>query len=162
MVLNLDEIPRKIIDTYRIMDFVSPGDTKAHVEVTGALYGMKQAGYLANNDIVEHLANNGYTQLPNTPCLFRHHTDDIEFTLITDDFGVRYGSKAAADKLLEVMSRKYKMTHDWSGSKYAGFDILNVYDSPDRRCEISMKGYIAAVLKRFFLFFYYYLHATNY
>ena len=149
MVLNLDEIPKEIIDTYHVMDFALPGESKVYVEVTGALYGMKQAGYLANNDIVEHLANNGYTQLPNTPCLFRHHTDDIEFSLITDDFGVRYGTKAAADKLLEVMSRKYKMTHDWSGSKYAGFDILIDYSPTDRRCEISMKGYMAAVLKRF-------------
>ena len=149
MVLSLDEIPQEIIDTYNITDFVSPGDTKVYVEVTGALYGMKQAGYLANKDIVEHLANNGYTQLPNTPCLFRHHTDDIEFSLITDDFGVRYGNKAAADKLLEVMSRKYTMTHDWSGAKYAGFDILNDYGPSDRRCELSMKGYMVAVLKRF-------------
>ena len=149
MVLSLDEIPQEIIDTYNITDFVSPGDTKVYVEVTGALYGMKQAGYLANKDIVEHLANNGHTQLPNTPCLFRHHTDDIEFSLITDDFGVRYGNKAAADKLLEVMSRKYTMTHDWSGAKYAGFDILNDYGPSDRRCELSMKGYMVAVLKRF-------------
>jgi hypothetical protein len=149
MVLNLDEIPQEIIDEYNIQDYISPGDTKVYVEVTGALYGMKQAGYLANKDIVTHLANNGYTQCPNTACLFRHIKDDIEFSLITDDFGVRYGSKPAADKLLEVMSRKYKMTHDWAGAKYAGFDILNVYDPHDTRCELSMKGYMAAVLKRF-------------
>lgn len=149
MVLNIDEIPQEIIDTYHIMDYVSPGDTKAYVEVTGCLYGMKQAGYIANKDIVEHLGNNGYTQHPNTPCLFKHESDDIEFTLITDDFGVRYGNKAAADRLLSVMSRKYTMTHDWTGAKYAGFDILNDYNTSTRRCEISMKGYMAAVLKRF-------------
>ena len=149
MVLNIDEIPQEIIDTYKIMDYVSTGDTKAYVEVTGCLYGMKQAGYIANKDIVEHLNNNGYTQHPNTPCLFKHTTDDIEFTLITDDFGVRYGNKAAADKLLEVMSRKYTMTHDWTGDKYAGFNILNDYNTATRRCELSMKGYMAAVLKRF-------------
>ena len=149
MVLNIDEIPQEIIDTYDITSYISPGDTKAYVEVTGALYGMKQAGYLANKDIVEHLANNGYTQQPNTPCLFSHVTDDIEFSLITDDFGVRYGNKAAADKLLSVMSSKYTMTHDWSGNKYAGFDILNDYSPNSKRCEVSMKGYMAAVLKRF-------------
>ena len=149
MVLNIDEIPQEIIDTYNIMDYTLPGDTKVYVEVVGALYGMKQAGYLANKDIVEHLANNGYTQQPNTPCLFTHVTDDIEFSLITDDFGVRYGNKAAADRLLSVMSRKYTMTHDWSGAKYAGFDILNDYSPSTRRCELSMQGYMVAVLKRF-------------
>lgn len=149
MALNLDEIPQEIIDEYKITDFITSGDTKVYVEVMGCLYGMKQAGYIANKEIVEHLSNNGYTQAPNTPCLFRHHTDDIEFTLITDDFGVRYGNKVAADKLLEVMSRKYTMTHDWSGIKYAGFDILNDYDPRNKRCELSMNGYMAAVLRRF-------------
>ena len=47
------------------------------------------------------------------------------------------------------MSRKYLMTHDWSGLKYAGFDIFNDYTAGSRRCEVSMKGYMAAVLKRF-------------
>jgi hypothetical protein len=149
MVLDIRDIPQEIIDTYKLTDYMSPDDTKVYVEVMGALYGMKQAGYLAHLEILEHLANHGYTPCPNTPCLFRHHTDDIEFTLITDDFGVRYGNKAAADKLLAVMSRKYPMTHDWSGSKYAGFNILMDYGLTTKRAEISMNGYIAAVLKRF-------------
>ena len=149
MVINLQDIPLEIIDSYKLMDFVTPGDNKVYIEVVKALYGMKQAGYLANLEVVEHLNNNGYTAPMNTPCLFRHHTDDVEFTLVTDDFGVRYGNKAAADKLLEVMSSKYPMTHDWTGTKYAGFDLLFDYSSATRRVELSMKGYILAVLRRF-------------
>lgn len=149
MVLDVQDVPQEIIDTYNLNDYMSPGDTKVYLEVMGALYGMKQAGYLAHLEILEHLANHGYTPCPNTPCLFKHHTDDIEFTLITDDFGVRYGNKAAADKLLAAMSQKYPMTHDWTGNKYAGFDILIDYAEATKRVEISMKGYIAAVLKRF-------------
>jgi hypothetical protein len=149
MVLDVHDIPQEIIDTYKLTDYMSPEDTKVYVEVMGALYGMKQAGYLAHLEILEHLANHGYMPCPNTPCLFRHHSDDIEFTLITDDFGVRYGTKAAADKLLAVMSRKYPMTHDWSGNKYAGFNIRMDYTASNRRVELSMNGYIAAVLKRF-------------
>ena len=149
MVMNINDVPQEIIDSYHLMDFVTPGETKVYFEVVKALYGMKQAGYLANQEVVEHLNNNGYTSSMHTPCLFRHHTDDIEFTLVTDDFGVRYGSKEAADNLLEVMSRKYPMTHDWSGKKYAGFDLLFDYESATRRVELSMKGYIVAVLKRF-------------
>jgi hypothetical protein len=147
MVMNINDIPPEIIDTYHLKDFLAPGDTKVYFEVVKALYGMKQAGYLANRDVVEHLNNNGYTAQDNTPCLFQ--SDGIEFTLVTDDFGVRYENKAAADKLLEVMSRKYPMTHDWSGKKYIGFDLLFDYTPSARRVEMSMKGYVAAVLKRF-------------
>ena len=92
MVMNINDVPQEIIDSYHLMDFVTPGETKVYFEVVKALYGMKQAGYLANQEVVEHLNNNGYTSSMHTPCLFRHHTDDIEFTLVTDDFGVRYGS----------------------------------------------------------------------
>ena len=149
MVININDIPQEIIDSYHLLDFVAPGESKVYFEVVKALYGMKQAGYLANKDVVEHLNNNGYTSSMHTPCLFRHHTDDIEFTLVTDDFGVRYGTKEAADKLLKVMNQKYPMTHDWSGKKYAGFDLLFDYETETRRVELSMKGYIHAVLKRF-------------
>lgn len=149
MVIDINEIPQEIIDTYDLRSYMSTTDTKAYFEVMGALYGMKQAGYLANKDIVEHLANNGYNSCPNTPCLFKHVTDNVEFTLITDDFGVRYGDRAAAEKLFSVMSSKYPMTIDWEGKKYAGFNILFDYDSPNRRVELSMQGYIAAFLKRF-------------
>ena len=149
MVINLHDIPLEIVNDYHLNDFITPGDTKVYFEVVKALYGMKQAGYLANLDVVEHLNSNGYTAPMNTPCLFRHHTDDIEFTLVTDDFGVRYGTKAAAEKHLKVMSEKYPMTHDWSGAKYAGFDLLFDYTPATRNVELSMKGYILAVLKRF-------------
>ena len=149
MTIQLADIPQVIIDKYKIMDYVRPGSTKIYVEVRGALYGMKQSGYLAQQELTQHLANHGYLPSKQTPCLFHHITDDIEFTLITDDFGVRYGNKAAADKLIEVMKRKYPMTIDWTGQKYAGFNIFFDYEKATRRCEISMKGYITAVLKRF-------------
>lgn len=149
MVIDINDIPQEIIDTYNLKSYIANTETKIYFEVMGALYGMKQAGYLANKDIEEHLANHGYTSRPTTPCLFKHKTDNIEFTLITDDFGVRYGDRAAAEKLYSVMSLKYPMTIDWEGKKYAGFNILFDYEGPNRRVEISMQGYIAAFLKRF-------------
>ena len=149
MVIDLKDIPQSIIDEYHLLEFVSPGETKVYFEVVRALYGMKQAGYLANIDVVKLLNDNGYTAPFSTPCLFSHHTDDIDFTLITDDFGVRYGNKAAADKLLSVLSSKYPMTYDWDATKYAGFDLMFDYGPKNRRVELSMKGYVAAVLKRF-------------
>ena len=109
MVISLKDIPQEIISEFNLADFVAPGDNKIYLEVVKALYGMKQAGYIANLDVVEHLTKHGYTSQMSTPCLFRHHTDDVEFTLVTDDFGVRYGNKAAADNLLAVMSSKYPM-----------------------------------------------------
>jgi hypothetical protein len=56
------------------------------------MYGLPQAGRLSQIRLIEHLARHGYHQCPNTPCLFRHRTRDTTFSLVVDDFGVRYGS----------------------------------------------------------------------
>ena len=148
MVIDINEVPDDIISEYNLTSFLTPNTNKFYVEVTGALYGMKQAGYIANKDLVNYLESNDYMQAKNTPCLFKHTTDDIEFSLITDDFLVRYGNKQSADKLLKIMSEKYPMTHDWSCVKYAGLNIKLNYDK-NRSVTISMDGYIEAILKRF-------------
>ena len=149
MVMDISDIPEEIIQCYNLRTFIRPGTTKIYNEVIGALYGMKQSGYIANKELVTYLESNGYMQSKTTPCLFKHNVDDIDFTLITDDFLIRYSDQKEADKLYEIMCKKYPMTVDWTCRKYAGLDILFDYSTTSRKVSISMKGYIAAVLKRF-------------
>ena len=149
MVMDINDIPEEIIKCYNLRQFIRPGTTKIYNEVIGALYGMKQSGYIANKELVTYLEENGYMQSKTTPCLFKHITDDIDFTLITDDFLIRYSDKKQADKLYDTMCKKYPMTVDWSCKKYAGLDILFDYSIHSRKVSISMNGYIENVLKRF-------------
>jgi hypothetical protein len=39
---------------------------------------------------VAHLAERGYEQTEHTPCIFKHITNSVTFTLVVDDFGVKY------------------------------------------------------------------------
>jgi hypothetical protein len=45
------------------------------------------------------------------------------FTLVVDDFGVRYSSRKDVDKLVSVLRMKYKCTTDWAGERYVGLTI---------------------------------------
>jgi hypothetical protein len=74
------------------------------------MYGLPQAGKLSQTRLIQHLKENGYTKRPNTPCFFRHHTREIMFCLVVDDFGVRYKTQADADHLIHTLEKyEYKL-----------------------------------------------------
>jgi hypothetical protein len=75
------------------------------------MYGLPQAGRLSQIRLIQHPARHGYHQCPNTPCLFRHRKRDIMFSLVVDDFGVRYGSQSDIDHLEKTLQlNDYKIT----------------------------------------------------
>jgi hypothetical protein len=118
-----------------------------YVEINKGMYGLPQAGRIANDKLVPHLANNGYRQCPHTPGLFRHDTRPILFSLVVDDFGVQYVGREHAEHLATVIASKYKMTTDWTGKLYCGI-TLN-WDYIKRTVLLSMPGYVAKALQRF-------------
>ena len=89
MRLPLSIIPDKIVDQYSLKDLVTP-DGWVYIEIRKRMYGIKQAGLIANVRLTAHLAKYGYAPTPRTPGLWRHHTCNISFCLVIDDFGVKY------------------------------------------------------------------------
>ena len=80
-------------------------DANAHngyvyLEIRRAIYGLPQAGILANKLLRKRLAPEGYYEVAHTPGLWRHVTRPIQFTLVVDDFGVKYVGKQNADHLI--------------------------------------------------------------
>ena len=57
------------------------------------MYGIPQAVIIANDARVQHLTPNGYQPLSKNPVLWTHESLSINFTLIVDDFGVKYPGK---------------------------------------------------------------------
>ena len=112
------------------------------------MYGLPQAGLLAQNCLIKHLATNGYYQTDAT-CLFRHETNGTDFSLVVDDFGVKYSNKLGAQPLIDTLQELYVITIDWTGSKYLGFAIAFNYEQ--HTVDISKPGYIDKVLQRFSL-----------
>jgi hypothetical protein len=113
------------------------------------MYGLPQVGKLNQTRLIQHLKENGYTQCPNTPCLFRHHTlREIMFCLVVDDFGVRYKTQTDADHLIHTLEKyEYKLKVRPLGDVYLGMTIS--FDRPNKTVSISMPGYVKKMLQRF-------------
>ena len=121
MRIPLSLIPQVIVDQYNLLPLVHNGFVM--VEVRKGMYGLPQAGILANKQLRTHLATQGYYQVPITPGLFTHRTGDISFTLVVDDFGMKYTSRADFDHLVATIQQKYTATIDRSGELYCGLTV---------------------------------------
>ena len=63
---------------------------QVYLEVRRAIYGLPQAGALANKQLKKFLAPDGYYEVAHTPGIWRHATRPTQFSLVVDDFGVKY------------------------------------------------------------------------
>jgi len=143
--IRLADIPQEVIDEYTLTSFVHDGFV--FFEILKGVYGLKQAGKLANDLLTARLEPHGYYQCATTPGLWRHKWRPIIFVLIVDDFGIEYVGRQHADHLLQALSTHYEVTTDWSGAKFAGIDLT--WNYTHRTCRLSMDGYIADVLRRY-------------
>lgn len=143
--ITLKQIPTSIISKYDLTRFIHRGAVL--FEVTKGMYGLPQAGLLAQQRLITHLAAFGYNECPDVPCLFRHATRPISFSLVVDDFGIKYVNKADADHLIETIRRLYELKVDWLGRQYLGVTIE--FDNKARTVTLSMPGYIEKILRRF-------------
>jgi hypothetical protein len=107
------------------------------------MYGLKQAGLLANQLLQTRLAPVGYYPARHTPGLWLHKTRPISFTLIVYDFAVKYVGKQHAEHLRNALLQTYELTTDWTAMVYS--DMTLKWDYKHRTCDISMPGYVSNV-----------------
>jgi hypothetical protein len=77
-------IPAEFLQAYKLQDTIYKG--YLYLEIRKGMYGLPQAGILANQLLRKRLASHGYTEAKHTPSLWRHDTRPITFTLVVDDF----------------------------------------------------------------------------
>jgi hypothetical protein len=111
------------------------------------MYGLKQAGLLANQLLQTRLTPFGYYPARHTPGLWLHKTRPIAFSLVVDDFAVKYTGKQHADHLRNALLRRYELTTDWAAKVYSGMTLK--WDYKNRTCDISMPGHVSNVLSKF-------------
>jgi hypothetical protein len=108
---------------------------------------LKQAGILANQLLQKRLKPFGYHPARHTSGLWSHTTKPTEFSLVVDDFAVKYVTDADAHHLRNALLRNYEITTDWGGTVYSGIKLK--WDYGKRTCDISMPGYVENVLNKF-------------
>ncbi len=109
--MKLDLFPEDIIDEYNLMDII---DTEGNIfcKVQRGMYGLPQAGIIAQELLEKRLLIAGYSQSKVTPGYCTHAWRLISFTLVVDDFGVKYINKDDVDHLLEVLKWDYTCDTD--------------------------------------------------
>lgn len=140
-----DMIPPNIIKHYNLDTLVENGFVYA--KINKAWYGLKQSGRIAHDDLVSHLKESGYVKAPRTEGLFVHKTRKISFTLVVDDFGIKYEKLADLEHLTAAIRKKYPLKVDYDAKQYVGITLDWNYDEGELIC--SMPGYVAQALREF-------------
>ena len=91
MKFHIETIPQEIIDKYNLLNIVD-NHGFVYVKIIKVMYGLKQAGIISHKALIHHLSPFGYHTDRHTPGLWQHETRHTIFTLVVDDFSIKYTS----------------------------------------------------------------------
>ena len=146
MKLKLSAIPEEVIEHYNLRGLATP-DEYVYCKVTKGMYGLPQAGIIAQELLEKRLGEHGYYQSKTVNGLWKHKTRPICFSLVVDDFAVKYVKREDADHLIDTIRKYYQMTVDEEATKYIGLTIQ--WDYINRKAHLHMPGYLDKALVRF-------------
>lgn len=138
-------IPLEVILQYNLEALVFEGFI--YMEINRGMYGLPQAGKLANDKLKTHLAKHGFVPSTIVQGLWRHVSKPLAFSLVVDDFGVKYKNAEDAQLLIKALQEEYQITIDWSGKQYCGLTLI--WDYANRTVNLSMPMYITDMLHKF-------------
>jgi hypothetical protein len=121
MHLSMALLPDGIIRQCNLHNIAHDG--YVYLELRKGMYGLPQAGILASKRLTKHLATFGYYPTKQTPDLWRHKTRPVTFSLVADDFGVKYVGRRHAEHLVTALEALYPVTTDRHGQLYCGLTL---------------------------------------
>ena len=143
--MKLTAIPPEIVQKYSLKEKETK-DRQVYLEVRRGIYGLPQAGLLIQLELEEHLSEHGYRQSKVVSGLWHHDWRPISFTIVVDDFGVKYIRKEHAEHFLKgVLEKFYEVTTDWEGKKYIGLALDWDYEKSE--VHVSILGYVKSAAK---------------
>jgi hypothetical protein len=145
MVINLSSPPQEIIDEFGLLELAHDGCV--YIEIHKGKYGLPQAGILANELLQRRLALDGYRPTKHTQGLWKQETCPVWFSLVVDDFGIKYIVRENAEKLMASIKKNYDISSDWTGSAYCG--LKHDWDYTNGTFDLSIPGYIKAALHKY-------------
>jgi hypothetical protein len=81
------------------------------------MYGLPQSGIIAQELLKKRLPEYGYHQSKIINGFWKHKTKPICFTLVVDNFTVKYVSNEDAEHLINKIKKYYPMTVDKEATK---------------------------------------------
>jgi hypothetical protein len=142
VIIRRNQIPNSTWTKYNLNNFVHNNCVMARLDKT--IPGLPQSGILAQQALVAHLGQHGYTF--HAGCEITHATRKTQATLVVDDFGIKYINEDDLTHLIDTLQLKYAITIDRTGSQYIGLTLDWTYDGPDRKVQLSMPHVIPKLL----------------
>ena len=146
MRLKILELPQDFIYEYKLQNKETK-DGYVYLEIRKGMYGLPQAGILAQKIHEKRLNTKGYRQSDICPGFWKHDWHPVCFSLCVDDFGVEYVGRQHAKCPINALKEDYTIYQDWVGKQYIGLTID--WDYEKQEVHISMSGYIKDTLTRF-------------
>ena len=116
------------------------------MEIRKGMYGLLQASILANNLLSKWLRESNYYET-STPGLWKHETKPVTFTLVVDDFGIKYIDKENVEHLINALKKYYETEIDRKGEKC--IDITLKWDYTNKTVDASMPNYVISKLRKY-------------
>ena len=113
--MRIDLILQELIDLYDLGDkvkFDSKGVGYVYMEIRKVMYGLLQSGILSKKLLKDRLTEYGYNEVAHTPGLYKHNTRPVWFTLVVDDFGIKYIGQENAQHLIDALKDFYEVEID--------------------------------------------------
>ena len=150
MQFNINMIPQEVINHYGLQN-KAKNDGWVYCEIRKAIYGLKESRKLANIKLQVVLEAEGYKPCRFTHRLYKHETRNIVFSLVVDDFGVKYTNKYNTDHLIMTLQKKYTIKMNWIGDYYLGMTLEWNYHKilSKRNVRLLMPGYVKEALIEF-------------
>jgi hypothetical protein len=146
MRMPISLFPTNIIDHYQLNNKVLKD--YVYMEIRKGMYGLPQAGILANKLLKKCLAKHGYFEQPHTPGLLSHVSRPIWFNLAVDDFGIKYISDNTLQQLYNSLrTESYDIVEDRTGDLYCGINLE--WNYAKGYVDLSMSKYVMKQLTRY-------------
>jgi hypothetical protein len=115
MRIPLHLIPPEIGTEYNLQ--AKAHSNHVYIGIDKGMYGLPQAGMLANKLLETCLRPHGYYQMRHTSGLRRHTTKNLAFTHVVDDLAIKHTSQEGANHLLNLLRKDYEgVSVDWDAS----------------------------------------------
>jgi hypothetical protein len=119
------------------------------MEIRKGMYGLPQAGILANKLLKKCLPKHGYIKQPHTPDLSSHKSHPIWFNLAVDNFGIKYIGEDTLHHLYNsLQAEAHNIVEDRAGDLYCGINLK--WNYAKEYVDIAMLKYVMKQLTRYF------------
>ena len=87
------------------------------IEIVKGMYGLKQAGIIANQELCAHSKSYSYEPVRHTPSVWRCTQTYSIFTLVVNNFLIQYTDLRNAHYFINALQNKYNITIEWGAKE---------------------------------------------